>query len=194
MLAHQQGATLNLSRLGASLGLDGKTVRHHIDLLEGLFLLRTLPAWSHNEGKRLIQAPKVYWRDTGLLHSLAMLMDLEQLLGHPLCGHSWEGYCIEQILCCVQRGTRASHYRTVAGAEIDLVLEMAAGEVWAIEIKRTVAPKLTPGFMESFRTVGATKGFFIVPSGKDFSMSPLVEAMSLESFLRWLPSATSKAQ
>jgi hypothetical protein len=89
MLSHQQGASLNLSKLGGSLGIDGKTARHYLDLLEGLYLLRTLPAWSRNAGKRLVKAPKVYWRDTGLLHALAGLPDIEKVLGHPLCGHSW---------------------------------------------------------------------------------------------------------
>ena len=103
MVAHQQGATLNLSRMAGSLGIDGKTVRHYLDLLEGLYLVRSIPAWSRNAGKRLVKSPKVYWRDSGLLHSLAGIDDLEHLLGHPLCGHSWEGYCLEQIIpCCLK--------------------------------------------------------------------------------------------
>jgi len=100
MLAHQQGSLINLSQTGNALGLDGKTVRHYIDLLEGLYLIRSLPAWSRNAGKRLVKSPKIFWRDTGLLHGLSGLENIEQLLGHPLCGHSWEGYCLAQPTTC----------------------------------------------------------------------------------------------
>lgn len=186
MLAHQQGSTLNLSKIGGSLGLDGKTVRHYLDLLEGLYLLRTLPAWSRNAGKRLVKAPKVYWRDTGLLHALAGLSGIEQVLGHPLCGHSWEGYCLEQILTLIPAGTRFCHYRTHAGAEVDLVLEARTGEITAIEIKRTLAPKLTPGFRESMETLGASKGYILMPEGEPFPLSESVTALPLLQLLKLL--------
>jgi predicted AAA+ superfamily ATPase len=186
MLAHQQGATLNLAKVGGSLGIDGKTVRHYIDLLEGLFLLRRLPAWGRNAGKRLVKAPKVYWRDTGLLHMLSGLPTLEHVLGHPLCGHSWEGYCIEQILTVLSKNTQCSHYRTHAKAEVDLVLENSAGEITAIEIKRTLSPKLTPGFLESTTTLGAHRGYYIIPDGDAYPLSESVEAVSLRDFLQRL--------
>jgi len=89
-------------------------------LLEGLYLIRSLPAWSRNAGKRLVKSPKIFWRDTGLLHRLTGLENIEQLLGHPACGHSWEGYCIAQILALMPPGVSASHYRTHAGAEVEL--------------------------------------------------------------------------
>ena len=184
MLAHQQGATLSLANIGASLGIDGKTVRHYIDLLEGLYLIRRLPAWARNTGKRLVKAPKVYWRDTGLLHMLAGLPSLEHLLGHPLCGHSWEGYCIEQILSTLPKDTRCSHYRTHAKAEVDLVLETSAGEITAIEIKRTLSPKLTPGFRESMETLGAQRGCYIIPGGDPYPLSERVDAVPIGHFLR----------
>lgn len=184
MLAHQQGSTLNLAQLGASLALDAKTVRHYIDLLEGLYLVRRLPAWSRNAGKRLVKAPKVYWRDTGLLHTLAGLNSLENLLGHPLCGHSWEGYCAEQIISALPKGMQPSHYRTHAKAEVDLVLEKPGGDTVALEIKRTLIPKITPSFLESMKTLGASQGYYIIPSGESFPLSPNVEAVSLAEFLR----------
>lgn len=184
MIAHQQGSSLNLSKIGASLGIDGKTVRHYLSLLEGLYLVRTLPAWSRNAGKRLVKAPKAYWRDTGLLHALAGLHDIEQVLGHPLCGHSWEGYCIEQILQLLPVGTSASHYRTHGGAEVDLVLEEPSGEIHAIEIKRTLSPKLTPAFTESMKTLEATRGTYLIPHGASFPLSDNVEAVGLAEFLR----------
>jgi predicted AAA+ superfamily ATPase len=187
MLAHQQGATLNLSKMAGSLGIDGKTARHYLDLLEGLYLVRSIPAWSRNAGKRLVKAPKVYWRDSGLLHALARLHNLEQVLGHPLCGHSWEGYCIEQIVTRVPTGTAPSHYRTHAGAEVDLVLENPSGETIALEIKRTLAPKLTPGFVESMKTLQATTGYYIIPHGDSYPLSESVTAISLSDYLAQLP-------
>jgi len=183
MLAHQQGCTVNVSKLAGSLGIDGKSVRHYMDLLEGLYLLRSLPAWSRNAGKRLVKSPKTYWRDSGLLHSLAGLDDIEKVLGHPVCGHSWEGYCIEQILATIPQNITASHYRTQAGAEVDLVLEHPNGEIHAIEIKRTLSPKLTPAFLESLKTLKATKATYLIPEGEAFPLAKDVEAMSLRSFL-----------
>ena len=122
-------------------------------------------------------------RDTGLLHSLSGLPSVEHVLGHPHCGESWEGYCIEQILALAPRGTRFSHYRTHAGAEVDLVLETSGGEVTAIEIKRTLSPKLTPGFLESMQTLGASRGYYLIPEGDAFPLSASVEAQSLAQFL-----------
>jgi predicted AAA+ superfamily ATPase len=187
MLAHQQGTTLNLSKMAGSLGIDGKTARHYLDLLEGLYLVRSIPAWSRNAGKRLVKSPKVYWRDSGLLHSLAGLPTLEQVLGHPLCGHSWEGYCLEQMLTRIPTSRHFSHYRTHAGAEVDLVLKTSGGESIAIEIKRTLSPKLSPGFVESMKTIQASRGVFIIPQGESFPLSDTVSAMSLPEFLSDLP-------
>ncbi len=187
MVAHQQGSTLNISKLAGSLGIDGKTVRHYLDLLEGLYLLRTLPAWSRNSKKRLVRSAKVYWRDSGILHNLAELQEIEQVLGHPLCGHSWEGYCLEQILTNLPSRYTASHYRTHAGAEIDLVIETPKGRTLAVEIKRTLSPKLTPSFIESSKTIQSTQGFFIMPDGDPIPLSDSVEAMSLLDFMDKIP-------
>jgi uncharacterized protein len=183
MLAHQQGGIVNLSQTGNALGIDGKTVRYYLDLLEGLYLVRRLPAWSRNAGKRLVKSPKIFWRDTGLLHRLSGLENVEQLLGHPLCGHSWEGYCLAQILALLPPGVSASHYRTHAGAEVDLVLEDSGGRVHAIEIKRTLSPKLTPAFRESMTTLGADRGTYLMPCGERFPLSKQVAATNLVDFL-----------
>lgn len=190
MLAHRQGTALNLSQLGNSLAMDAKTVRHYIDLLEGLFIVRRLPAWSRNAGKRLVKAPKVYLRDTGILHTLTGLHSLEKVLGHPLCGHSWEGYCIEQILENVPTGCAAAYYRTHAGAEIDLVMEMSAGQTLAVEIKRSLSPKCTPAFRESMKTVHADKGFYVIPTGDRYPLSDSVEAISLYDFIQLMAKKT----
>lgn len=187
MLAHQQGATLNLSKLAGSLGIDGKTARRYLDLLEGLYLVRSLPPWSRNAGKRLVKSCKMYWRDSGILHALAGLPTLEHVLGHPLCGASWEGYCVEQILHHLPRGATASHYRTHAGAEVDLVIEQSDGKVIAVEIKRTLAPKVTPGLVESMETLGADAGFMIIPKGEPYPVSKTVTAIGLAEYLRYEP-------
>jgi len=186
MVAHQQGATINLSKLAGSLGIDGKTARRYLELLEGLYLVRSLPAWSHNAGKRLVKSAKIYWRDSGILHALAGLHDLEQVLGHPLCGASWEGYCIEQILHHLPKGSNASHYRTHAGAEVDLVVEQADGQILAIEIKRTLSPKLSPGLVESMQTLGAQRGIIVIPSGESYPLSKSVSACGLVELLESL--------
>jgi predicted AAA+ superfamily ATPase len=187
MLAHQQGATLNLSRIAGSLGIDGKTARRYLDLLEGLYLVRALAPWSRNAGKRLVKSPKVYWRDSGILHALAGLPGLDQVLGHPLCGASWEGYVVEQILSLLPGGTSASHYRTHAGAEVDLVLEGPGGEITAVEIKRTLAPKITPGLLESMTTLGARRAVIVIPEGEPYPLSRNITASGLRHFLESIP-------
>lgn len=186
MLAYQQGATINLSKMAGSLGIDGKTARRYLDLLEGLYLVRSLSPWSSNVGKRLVKSAKVYWRDSGILHALLGLPSMEQIFGHPICGASWEGYCIEQILNQAPKGFMVSHYRTHAGAEIDLVLEQPDGKNLAVEIKRTLSPKLTPGLVESMETIGANQGVIIIPGGEIFPLSKTVKAMNLRSFLEML--------
>lgn len=183
MLAHQQGGLLNLSKLSGSLGMDAKTIRSYIDQLEGLYLIRSLPAYATNLGKRLVKSAKTYWRDSGVLHSLAGLGELEKVLEHPLCGASWEGYCIEQIINHLPSNVRASHYRTHAGAEVDLVLEYPDGETHALEIKRTLSPKISRGFTESFATLQASKGFYIIPRGDSFPMNRDTIAIGLGEYL-----------
>jgi len=187
MLAHQQGATLNLSKLADSLGIDGKTARRYLDLLEGLYLVRSLPPWTRNAGKRLVKSAKVYWRDSGILHTLAGLSDLEQVLGHPLCGASWEGYCIEQILSRLPKEALVSHYRTHAGAEVDLVIEQARGQILVVEIKRTLSPKVTPGLVESMKTLQAHRAVILIPGGEPYPLSKTVTASGLTPFFRPCP-------
>ncbi|MEZ5324079.1 MAG: DUF4143 domain-containing protein [Verrucomicrobiales bacterium] len=153
-------------------------------MLEGLYLVRSLPPWTLNAGKRLVKAPKVYWRDSGILHTLAGLHNLEQVLGHPISGASWDGYCIEQILGRLPnpKGTNTSHYRTHAGAEVDLVIEKADSEILAAEIKRMLSPKLTPGLVGSMETLTADRGVIVIPEGESYPLSKTVTATGLLSF------------
>lgn len=146
MLAHDQGGLLNAARLAAGLGVSGQSVARYLDLLVDLMLVRRLPPWHANVGKRLVKSPKVYIRDAGLTHALLGLETREALLGHPVVGGSWEGFCIENLIAAAPRGTEASFYRSSAGAEIDLILKLPDHQLWAIEVKRTTAPKVTRGF------------------------------------------------
>ena len=146
MLAHEQGGLLNAAKLAAGLGVSGQSIARYLDLLVDLMLVRRLPPWHANTGKRLVKSPKVYIRDAGLTHALLGIETSEALLGHPVVGGSWEGFCIENLIAAAPRGTEASFYRSSAGAEIDLILKLPGGALWAIEVKRTTSPKVTRGF------------------------------------------------
>ena len=179
MLAHGQGDPLNASRLATSLGVTGKTVRRYIDVLTDLYMVRQLTPWSGNSRKRLVKSPKVYVRDTGLLHRLANIHDHETLLGHPLCGPSWEGFAIEQILAHLPDSWQASYYRTSAQAEIDLVLEGPGRRTLAIEVKRTSTPRVGKGFLLGSEDVGATERYYVVPTAEAHPIGADTEAVGL---------------
>jgi hypothetical protein len=166
MLAHEQGTTLNAASLARGLGVDGKTVARYLDLLVDLLLVRRLPPFHANVGKRLVKSPKVYLRDSGIVHALLGLDNREAVLGHPVTGGSWEGYVIENLLSAAPERTGAYFYRTAAGAEIDLVLELPGGRRWAMEIKRGLAPKLEKGFHHARADLEPERSF-IVYSGED---------------------------
>ncbi len=140
MLAHNQGAQLNMAQLGVNLGVSIPTTKRYIELLDDLLLIRHLRPWSGNIGKRLVKAPKVYIRDSGITHALLNLTTMDDLFGHPVVGASWEGFVIENLLSCLPVGVTPWFYRTSAGAEIDLVIERNKQQKYAIEIKRSLAP------------------------------------------------------
>lgn len=187
MLAHGQGDQLNAARLAAGLGVSGNTVRHYLDVLTELFMVRQLPPWSGNSNKRLVKSPKIYVRDSGLLHQLATIPDLATLLGHPLCGPSFEGFVLENVLSHLPSTWRASYYRTSAQAEIDLVLEGPRKQVFAVEIKRTLAPTLSRGFHHGFVDVAATRGVVVMPEGERFPLTANVEAVPMREWIAELP-------
>jgi len=184
MLAYGQGAQLNAARLAGSLGVSGHTVRHYLDVLTDLYMARQLPPWSGNSTKRLVKAPKIYVRDSGLLHRLANIPDQETLLGHPLCGESWEGFVIEQLLADLPDFWRATYYRTSAQAEIDLVLEGPRRRVIAIEIKRTLAPVVSKGFQLGCQDVRATERYYVIPAGERYPLGHETEAVPIGSMVR----------
>jgi predicted AAA+ superfamily ATPase len=176
MLAHTQGGLLNQSQLAASLAISGQTVARYIDLLCDLMLVRCLPAWHGNVGKRLVRAPKVYVRDSGIVHALLGLARLEDVLAHPVAGASWEGFVIEQLLAAAP-GADASFYRTSHGAEADLVLHFRNGETWVVEIKRSSAPTVSKGFHLAADDVGAARKLLIAPVASPYPMREGVEVM-----------------
>lgn len=188
MLAYDQGTQLNAARLASSLGVSGHTVRASLDVLTDLYMVRQLPPWSGNSRKRLVKAPKVYVRDSGLLHRLANIPDLETLLGHPLCGASWEGFVIENLLAHLPDAWAAMYYRTSAQAEIDLVLEGPRRRVMAIEIKRTLAPKVSKGFQLGCEDIGATERYYISPAGERYPLGYDTEAIALRDLMQLIQS------
>ena len=146
MLANGQGALLNTARLGQGLGVTAPMVNRYIDLLADLLLVRRLPPWSGNVGKRLVKSPKIYVRDSGLVHALLDIAGLDGLLGHFVCGPSWEGFVIEALIQAAGPDMTPFFYRTQDGAEIDLLIEKAGRPAVALEIKRSSAPRLERGF------------------------------------------------
>ncbi len=179
MLAHSQGGILNASRLGSGLGISAQTVTRYIDILLGLLLIRRLPPLQANIGKRLVKSPKVYVRDSGLVHELLSISDFEALSGHPVVGQSWEGFVIENLVSAAPDRSLASFYRTAAGAEADLVLDLPDGERWAVEIKRGMAPTLTKGFHNAREDLAPTRSYVVYPGEERYPKTHDVEAIGL---------------
>lgn len=177
MLAHAQGGLLNLSQLGASLAISGQTVARYVDLLCDLMLVRRLPAWHGNVGKRLVRAPKVYVRDSGIVHALLGLADLEAVLSHPVAGGSWEGFVIEQLIAAAP-SAEATFYRTSHGAEADLVLSFRDGKSWLVEIKRSSAPTVSKGFHLAAADVGAKRKLLVAPVNEAYVLRDGVEVVN----------------
>jgi uncharacterized protein len=188
MLGHNQGQMLNAAQLAAGLGISGQTVARYLDIMVDLLLVRRLQPWSSNVGKRLVRSPKVYVRDSGLLHALLGIRDQEMLLGHPVVGSSWEGMLIENILSIVPAATQAWFYRTSVGAEIDLVLEIAPKQRWAIEIKRSISdPKPSRGFYIGCEDINATRQIVLYPGDEIFKLDAKTTVMPLQALLSELP-------
>ncbi len=179
MLTHNQAELLNAAKLARGLGVDGKTVAGYLDLLVDLLLVRRLPAWHRNVGKRLVKSPKVYVRDTGIAHALLGLRNKEDVLGHPVAGQTWETLAIETLIAAAPEGTEASFYRTSAGAEIDLVLVLPNRQLWAIEIKRSSAPKVGKGFHMACADLKPDLQSVVYSGTERFSLGHKVEAIGL---------------
>ncbi len=187
MLAHGQGTLLNASKLGASLAVSAPTVTGYIDLLADLLLVRRLCPFHANVGKRLVKSPKTFVRDSGLAHALLGIEDYNRLAGHPVAGSSWEGFVIENILSFAPARTAASFYRTAAGAEIDLILELPGKHgLWAIEIKSGLNVAVSKGFHLARQDLKPNRAFVVYAGNDRYPLSESVEAIGVRELAETL--------
>lgn len=181
MLAHLQAQQLNVSQLSSAMGMDQKTVLRYLDFFEHAFIIRRLPAYHTNLGKRLIKAPKLFIRDTGILHTLSGIVNAEDLAGHPLRGSSWESFVIQQILARLSGDVDVYYYRTQDGAELDLVLCKSNLPVIGIEIKAGNASKITKGTTVASQDLGNLPVYVVTHStDEDYPHNEQVTVTSFE--------------
>ena len=183
MLAHLQGETINYSKLASNLEVDAKTISHYIDILVDLLLVRRLEPWHTNVKKRLVKSPRYYVRDSGILHRLLGINSYDALLSHPVLGKSWEGFVVENILSLLPSRAESYFYRTAAGAEVDLVIKMPSSEIWAIEIKHGVAPKIGKHYNQTCDDVGATHKYILYGGDDEFPVGNDVKVISLPGLM-----------
>ena len=188
MLAHCQGGMINSSKLASNLSITTKTVGFYIDLMVDLLLFRRLQPFHANTGKRLIKTPKIYIRDSGILHALLRIKDYNALAGHPVIGESWEGFVIENIISVAPVGTKTSFYRTSGGAEIDLILEIPNGKIWAIEIKTGLIAKPSKGFYNAIEDIKATHKFVVYGGNEQYLIAEGIQAISLLDIMKLIES------
>lgn len=184
MLAHQQGGLLNQAQLAAGLGVSAPTVGRNVDLLCDLHLVRRLMPWSANLGKRLVKSPKVYVRDSGLVHALLGLATENEVLGHPVAGLSYEGMVIETLIQHLPAAARPWFYRTHEGAEIDLLIERGGRPEWAVEVKRSTAPSPDRGFSQACDDLGITRRYVVYPGQERFALRHGAQAIGLTDLAR----------
>jgi uncharacterized protein len=188
MIAHFHGNILQTENFARSLGVTGPTAARYFDFLEGAFIIHRLPAYAHNSKKRLIKSPKLYLRDSGVLHRLCHFNDLEDLKSNVIVGNSWEGYVIEQLYNSKPDHLRMYYYRTHDGAETDVVLEKGNKVVGCAEIKFSNAPVLTKGFYNSLQDLRCKAGFVITPASENYVNGQGIRICSLIEFLKkYLP-------
>jgi uncharacterized protein len=186
MLAHNQGALLNASRLASGLQVSSPTVQRYIDLLTDLLLVRQLTPFHRNLGKRLVKSRKVYVRDSGLVHALLGIRTFEDLAGHPVAGPSWEGMVIENLLQVAPELTIASFYRTAAGAEIDLVLEVPGHGLWAIEIKRSLTGRPEKGFYSACQDLKPDRRYVVNAGRGEYPIDAETKAIGVRELAEML--------
>lgn len=178
MLAHLQGCLLNVADLARGLGIDVRTAGRYLDILVDLLLVRRLPPWHANVSKRLVKSPKVYVRDSGLVHALLGIANLDALLGHPVVGPSFEGLVIENLAAAAPSAT-CHFYRTTGGAEVDLLLAWPDGSLWAVEVKRSLAPKAERGFYAACDDLSPSRRFVVYPGEDRWPLADGVEVLGL---------------
>jgi hypothetical protein len=183
MLAHYHGNQINFSEFGRSLETSHTTIKNYLDLLTDFYMVRQLAPWSGNIKKRLVKSSKIYLRDSGILHSLLNISNIEALFSNPVIGASWEGFVIENIINQLDERWEYNYYRTATQAEIDLVLHTPDNEIWAIEIKRSSSPTIKRGFHEACTDVRATHKWVINTNNGRYPLPGEVEAIGLIEFL-----------
>ncbi len=186
MLSHLQGEAINYSTIAQSLEIDSKTVAYYLDILVDLLLVRRLEPWFANTKKRVTKSPRYYVRDSGILHSLLDINAYENLISNPINGKSWEGFVLENILASLPSRIKSYYYRTATGVEIDLLLQFSSEELWAIEIKKGLAPKIKPGFYSACIDLNVTKKFVVYSGDEKFSIANNTTVISLEKMLKEL--------
>jgi predicted AAA+ superfamily ATPase len=179
MLAQSQGTALNASRLASSLSVSAPSVSRYLDLLVDLLLVRRLTPYHANLGKRLVKAPKIYVRDSGVLHALLGIPSRAALLDHPIVGPGWEGFVVETLIDCAPAWASAYYYRTSGGAEIDLLLELPDGALWAIEIKHSLTPRVERGFHAACSDLRPGRRFVVYAGQERVPLAHDVEAIGL---------------
>lgn len=179
MLAHRQGCLLNASELARSLDVSTQSVNRYIDLLSDMLFVRRLLPYRKNVGKRLIKSPKIYICDSGIVHTLLGIKTYRELMGHPVCGNSWEGYVLETLLSVMPWHGSVFFYRTSVGAEIDLIIEFKNNILWAIEIKKSLSPKVTKGFHQVCSDLTPRRAFVVYEGEKSYPLSKKITALSL---------------
>lgn len=189
MLAHNQGGTLNASNLAQGLGVSGQTVARYLDLLVDLLLVRRLQPWVSNTGKRLVKSPKVYVRDSGVVHALLGLEVINELLGHPVVGGSWEGFVIENLHTVLPKVAQSYFYRSSGGSEIDLIIAMKPDDLWAIEIKRSLSPKVSKGFYRACDDLNIKHRFVVYPGEESWSIAKDTRVISLSELMQLISSS-----
>ena len=183
MLSHVNGTTWNAEMISRSLGITAPTVNRYIDFLEGAFLVHRLPAFFFNTRKRLVKAPKIYIRDSGVLHRLSNVQNIISLKGHPVVGSSWEGYVVEQVKQMKPKNMDMYYYRTQAGAEYDVVLAKGVHPVACIEIKLSNAPTISKGNLQSIADLKTKKNFVVVPDIEDYKTKEGIVICNIASLL-----------
>ena len=194
MLAHLQGSMVNMAQLARNLDIDVRTANAYVDLLTDLLLVRKLRPWHSNQGKRLVKSHKVYIRDSGLLHGLLGITDMDSLLSHPVVGASWEGHVIESLLAVAPPDAMPSFYRSSAGAEIDLLLTWPDGAHWAIEVKRSTTPKVERGFHHACDDIHPAKKWLVYPGVDAYPLHDRIEVLPLHTAMHRLAAGQTNGQ
>ncbi len=187
MLAHSHASLWNASKIAVALGISPPTAKNYLDILEETFIVRQLLPFYSNIKKRIIKSPKIYLRDSGLLHSLFNIANKKELLGHPVVGHSWEGYVIEQIINILSKKFNPYFYRTSAGAEVDLVVVKGDKPVLCIEVKLSLSPLPAQGFFNAMNDLNCKEGIIVYPGEDTYSIKHNVKVIPFTKLPNYLP-------